>query len=89
MHTVDQLGNRLTFSEFPKKIISLVPSISELLWDLNLQNEITGVTKFCIHPNEMFTTVARVGGTKKLNIEASIMRVSGNKIALNSLSSAQ
>ncbi|HYG50601.1 MAG TPA: helical backbone metal receptor [Flavobacteriales bacterium] len=52
-----------------KKIISLVPSQSELLWDLGLREELAGITKFCIHPHEMFRSVTRIGGTKTLNIE--------------------
>lgn len=52
-----------------KKIISLVPSQSELLWDLGLREEIVGITKFCIHPPKMFNSVRRVGGTKNLNLE--------------------
>lgn len=67
MESVDQLGNHLTFNQPPKKIISLVPSISELLWDLNLQNELCGITKFCIHPDEMFHSKTRVGGTKNID----------------------
>lgn len=66
--SLDQLGREIHLTEFPKKIISLVPSISELLWDLNLRDEISGITKFCIHPEEMFRSKARIGGTKNLNI---------------------
>lgn len=51
------------------KIISLVPSQSELLWHLGLRNELAGITKFCIHPDEMFRSITRVGGTKTVNIE--------------------
>ncbi len=65
----DQLGNTICFKERPKRIISLVPSQSELLWDLGLKQELVGITKFCIHPKEMFQTVARVGGTKNLDID--------------------
>lgn len=64
----DQLNNTIELSSFPKRIISLVPSQSELLWDLGLREELIGITKFCIHPNEMFETVERVGGTKALNL---------------------
>lgn len=63
----DQLGNEHQWNEFPKRIISLVPSITELIWDLGLQNELKGITKFCIHPNEMFQTKTRIGGTKNIN----------------------
>jgi ABC-type Fe3+-hydroxamate transport system substrate-binding protein len=47
----------------------LVPSQSELLWDLGLRNQLIGITKFCIHPSEMFQTINRVGGTKNLNLD--------------------
>jgi ABC-type Fe3+-hydroxamate transport system substrate-binding protein len=65
--SVDQLGRTIHLNGFPKKIISLVPSQSELLWDLGLQKELVGITKFCIHPEEMFQTVSRVGGTKNID----------------------
>ena len=52
------------------KIISLVPSITEALFDLGLtENEVIGRTKFCIHPNEKVKNVEIIGGTKNLNIE--------------------
>lgn len=69
MSTTDQLGNKIRLNVHPKRIISLVPSQSEFLWDLGLRDELVGITKFCIHPEEMFRTVERVGGTKTLNIE--------------------
>ncbi|MCX6181047.1 MAG: helical backbone metal receptor [Bacteroidetes bacterium] len=53
-----------------KKIISVVPSLTELLYDLGLNEEVVGITKFCIHPEEWFRTKTRIGGTKQLNIEA-------------------
>lgn len=53
----------------PRRIISIVPSQSELLWDLGLREELIGITKFCIHPVEMFKSVERVGGTKTLDLE--------------------
>jgi len=65
----DQMNRRVEIPFPPKRIISLVPSQSELLWDLGLQTQLQGITKFCIHPTEMFQHVPRVGGTKKLNIE--------------------
>lgn len=65
----DQLGNTLDFKQTPKRIISLVPSQSELLWDLGLREEIIGITKFCIHPKSLFETCSKVGGTKIVNIE--------------------
>ena len=49
----DQMGSLLSFRQTPLKIVSLVPSISELIWDLHLQEELVGVTKFCIHPGNL------------------------------------
>ncbi|RZL05354.1 MAG: cobalamin-binding protein, partial [Pedobacter sp.] len=65
----DQLGNVITISYPPKRIISLVPSQTELLFELGLDKEIVGLTKFCIHPIEKFAERTKIGGTKKLNIE--------------------
>ena len=49
-------------------IISLVPSQTELLYDLGLEAEVIGITKFCLHPQKWFKTKTRIGGTKTLNI---------------------
>jgi ABC-type Fe3+-hydroxamate transport system substrate-binding protein len=66
---IDQTGKSITLKKKPLRIISLVPSQSEFLWDLGLKEELIGITKFCIHPHEMFKTVQRIGGTKTLNLE--------------------
>lgn len=65
----DQLGNTIEINYPPKRIISIVPSQTELLFELGLDKEIVGLTKFCIHPIEKFAGRTKVGGTKKLNIE--------------------
>lgn len=65
----DQINNIIELKSVPKRIISLVPSQSELLWDLGLRSELVGITKFCIHPDEMFKSVERIGGTKTLNLQ--------------------
>jgi ABC-type Fe3+-hydroxamate transport system substrate-binding protein len=51
------------------RIVSLVPSITELLCDLGLQDWLVGRTGFCIHPAEIVRTIPKVGGTKDVNIE--------------------
>ena len=56
-------------TSLPKKIISLVPSQTELLHYLQLENETIGITKFCIHPKEWHDNKIKIGGTKALNIE--------------------
>lgn len=52
----------------PKRIISIVPSQTELLFDLGLDEEVIGVTKFCTHPADKVKRKSKVGGTKSLNI---------------------
>jgi ABC-type Fe3+-hydroxamate transport system substrate-binding protein len=65
----DQLSRTLDIPHPPRRIISLVPSQTELLYDLGLRDEVVGITKFCLHPEEWFRTKARVGGTKKYDFE--------------------
>jgi ABC-type Fe3+-hydroxamate transport system substrate-binding protein len=66
---VDDLGRTLLLKEKPKRIISLVPSLSELLIDLGLDNELVGITRFCVHPKSLSKEKTRVGGTKKVNYD--------------------
>lgn len=67
---VDQLGSILEVPLSPQRIISLVPSQTELLFDLGLDERVVGITKFCIYPSQWYTSKPRIGGTKKVNIEA-------------------
>lgn len=65
----DQTGRSFELQQAPRRIVSLVPSISELLWDLGLKDQLVGVTKFCVHPPLLRKTKTIVGGTKKLRQE--------------------
>lgn len=65
----DQLGRKVNFSSPPKRIVSLVPSQTEFLFDLGLEQEMVGITKFCIHPREKFKTTEKVGGTKRFQFD--------------------
>ena len=69
MRSVDQLGNELVFEELPRRIISLVPSITELLCDLGLEDRLLGCTKFCVHPQDLRKSKTIVGGTKSLHFD--------------------
>ncbi len=69
MQCKDQLGRMLSFSKTPTRIISLVPSQTELLVDLGLQESLVGVTKFCVHPKNIRKQVEVVGGTKQVSFE--------------------
>lgn len=63
------MNNSILLSTTPKRIVCLVPSITELLVDLNLEDKIIGITKFCIEPFYIRKKCTIVGGTKKLNLE--------------------
>jgi len=65
----DQLNRTIELHHAPKKIISLVPSQTELLHHLGLEEEVIGITKFCVHPTEWFRMKQRIGGTKNLAIK--------------------
>ena len=65
----DQLSRVVEVPPFPKRIISLVPSQTELLHDLRLEDEVVGITKFCVHPQKWFREKQRIGGTKNVQIE--------------------
>lgn len=64
----DQLGREVNSPARPKRIISVVPSQTELLFYLGLNDEVVGITKFCIHPADKFKSTTKVGGTKQLDI---------------------
>ena len=65
----DQMERQIEVPFPPKRIISLVPSHTELLYDLGLREEVVGQTLFCIHPKEMHDSKPRIGGTKKLQMD--------------------
>lgn len=65
----DQTGRELEIAVPPKRIISLVPSQTELLYHLGLGEQVAGITKFCVHPPQWFRSKTRVGGTKAIKPE--------------------
>jgi ABC-type Fe3+-hydroxamate transport system substrate-binding protein len=67
---IDQIGNEVRLPGPAKRIVSVVPSQTELLFDLGLDEEIVGLTKFCIHPQDKVASKKNVGGTKNLRLEA-------------------
>ena len=67
-HLADALG-RHHLPALGARIVSLVPSITELLCDLGLAGQLVGRTGFCIHPKEVVAAIPKVGGTKDVNIE--------------------
>ena len=70
MQTVkDCLGKEMSIPKNITKIVSLVPSISELIYDLNIEKKLIGVTKFCIHPKYFQIEKTVVGGVQEFDIE--------------------
>jgi len=65
----DQLNRSVELTSVPKRIISLVPSQTELLVDLGLEDSIIGVTKFCVHPIHLRKAKTIVGGTKQVHYD--------------------
>lgn len=65
----DMTGREIVLDRRPERIVSLVPSQTELLSDFGLNDEVVGITKFCVHPEHWYRSKARVGGTKTVNLE--------------------
>lgn len=63
------MGRKLLLEKPVKRIVSLVPSQTEFLFHLGLDEEVVGLTKFCIHPEHGWRSKKRVGGTKNVNVE--------------------
>ncbi len=63
------MGREVKVPAPPQRIISLVPSQTELLFDLGLDDRMVGITKFCVHPKEWFRSKTRVGGTKDMKLD--------------------
>lgn len=64
---VDNLYEEIIINYPPHRIISLVPSITELLFNLGLNNEIVGITKYCVHPKELIKNKTVVGGVHNID----------------------
>src|SRR6266849_1180955 len=54
----------------PQRVVSLVPSVTESLFDLNIGTRVVGVTDYCTRPADAVSKLPRLGGTKNPNIEA-------------------
>jgi len=70
MHMIDQMGRQVALAAPAKRIVSLVPSQTELLFAIGAGDNVVGLTKFCTEPPDKVGAVAKVGGTKKFDFEA-------------------
>ncbi len=69
MKYIDQVQRPIQHSQVPKRIISLVPSHTEFLVRLGLEEQLVGITKFCVKPAHLRSKKTIVGGTKNIRIE--------------------
>jgi ABC-type Fe3+-hydroxamate transport system substrate-binding protein len=67
---VDALNRSIALEQPPKRIVSLVPSITEALFTFGLRDEIAGVTEFCSEPRTYVASKPKVGGTKTLDVKS-------------------
>jgi ABC-type Fe3+-hydroxamate transport system substrate-binding protein len=67
---VDALNRSIALEQPPKRIVSLVPSITEALFTFGLRDEIAGVTQFCSEPRNYVASKPKVGGTKTLDVRS-------------------
>ena len=69
---VDDLGAEVAVPARPERIVSLVPSLSEVLWWWHLADRIVGVTQYCVAPPRAFTSARRLRGTKNAHVDGTI-----------------
>lgn len=65
---VDDLGEPVTVSGSPHRIVSLVPNLSEVLWWWGLADDVVAVTDYCVAPPRAFSSAARIRGTKNPDV---------------------
>jgi ABC-type Fe3+-hydroxamate transport system substrate-binding protein len=82
MKLTDAMGQTHTVAGPAPRIVSLVPSLTELLCDLGLAPYLVGRTGFCIHPATLVANIPKVGGTKDVNIEK-IRRLAATHLIVN------
>lgn len=78
----DQTGRMVALLHKPKRVISTVPSITELLCDIGLAEQLVGRTKFCDSPHEIMNKIPSIGGTKNLSV-SNILRLNPDLIIAN------
>ncbi len=82
MDSVDELQRPISLPAPPRRIVSLVPSITETLFALGAGASVVGVTSFCTHPPQQVAGLTKVGGTKNPDLEA-ILRLRPDVVILN------
>ncbi|MFT3674772.1 MAG: helical backbone metal receptor [Chitinophagaceae bacterium] len=65
----DQTGRHIQLQAPARRIVSLVPSLTNTLHQLGLEEEVIGITRFCVHPGDWYRSKTRIGGTKDVHID--------------------
>jgi ABC-type Fe3+-hydroxamate transport system substrate-binding protein len=78
----DELGDRVPLRDTPRRIVSLVPSLSETLWWFRVADRLVGVTDYCVAPPHGYPNAARVRGTKNPDV-ATIIDLSPDLVLAN------
>lgn len=82
MDFIDALQRTVSLPDFPRRVVSLVPSVTETLFALGAGDRVVGVTKYCTHPPEAVARLTKVGGTKNPRLEA-ILRLKPDLVIFN------
>ena len=82
MSYADHLGSLHPRAKADARVVSLVPSITELICDLGLASALVGRTGFCIHPREHVKRIPKIGGTKTVDLEA-VRRLKPSHVIVN------
>ncbi len=69
MIIIDGLGRKVEINGEPKRIVSLVPSLTLTLADMGQENRLVGITRFCKYPREMIEQITKIGGPKNIDID--------------------
>lgn len=79
---VDDAGRTLVLAAPPRRIVSLVPSLTELLFELGAGDAVIGVTRYCTEPPHRVAPLPKVGGTKNPDLEA-VVALAPDLIVMN------
>ncbi len=68
IESTDQVQHTIRLENPPRRIVSLVPSQTEFLFDIGAGDQVAGVTRFCVYPEKARKEKVLVGGTKNYDI---------------------
>lgn len=78
----DDFGRPIALEPLPGRVVSLVPSLTELVCTLGCANKLIGVTRYCVEPRQIVRQLPKVGGTKNVDLTA-ILRLFPDLVLAN------